>query len=219
MDEENFLYIMSRSDDVINVAGHRLSSGALEEVRGISECGSFSLRVFLSPCFILCLMCVLQVVLQHSAVGDCAVVGLDDRLKGVVPLALCVLRKGKLDQVARKPGTATFCRRSACIAFSLRCRSAEDRGRNCAGNCEAGEGKHRAGGCLQEGPLCARAAKDALWEDPTLLPVQPGQRETLQGLARFLHLPLNSRLDCSRLFVHLDLRNCPSFCCFFRYIL
>lgn len=32
MDEEGFLYIMSRSDDVINVAGHRLSSGALEEV-------------------------------------------------------------------------------------------------------------------------------------------------------------------------------------------
>lgn len=63
VDEENFLYIMSRSDDVINVAGHRLSSGALEEV-----------------------------VLQHSAVGDCAVVGLADSLKGVVPLALCVLR-------------------------------------------------------------------------------------------------------------------------------
>lgn len=33
MDEEGFLYIMSRSDDVINVAGHRLSAGALEEVR------------------------------------------------------------------------------------------------------------------------------------------------------------------------------------------
>lgn len=34
VDEEGFLYIMSRSDDVINVAGHRLSAGALEEVRG-----------------------------------------------------------------------------------------------------------------------------------------------------------------------------------------
>lgn len=34
VDEEGFLYIMSRSDDVINVAGHRLSTGALEEVRG-----------------------------------------------------------------------------------------------------------------------------------------------------------------------------------------
>lgn len=92
MDEENFLYIMSRSDDVINVAGHRLSSGALEEVRGNSECVFF-------PCvFSLCFVlpnCVLQVVLQHPAVGDCAVVGLDDSLKGVVPLALCVLKNGK----------------------------------------------------------------------------------------------------------------------------
>ncbi|KAK1906601.1 Acyl-CoA synthetase short-chain family member 3 mitochondrial [Dissostichus eleginoides] len=65
VDEEGFLYIMSRSDDVINVAGHRLSAGALEES-----------------------------VLQHPAVGDCAVVGLEDPLKGVVPLALCVLKNG-----------------------------------------------------------------------------------------------------------------------------
>ncbi|KAI4888829.1 hypothetical protein NFI96_023938 [Prochilodus magdalenae] len=62
-DDEGFLYIMSRSDDVINVAGHRLSSGALEES-----------------------------VLQHPGVVDCAVVGLEDPLKGHVPLALCVLR-------------------------------------------------------------------------------------------------------------------------------
>uniref|UniRef100_A0A669C347 Acyl-CoA synthetase short-chain family member 3, mitochondrial n=1 Tax=Oreochromis niloticus TaxID=8128 RepID=A0A669C347_ORENI len=65
LDEEGFLYVMSRSDDVINVAGHRLSAGALEES-----------------------------VLQHSAVGDCAVVGLEDSLKGHVPLALCVLKNG-----------------------------------------------------------------------------------------------------------------------------
>ncbi|XP_077449804.1 acyl-CoA synthetase short-chain family member 3, mitochondrial isoform X1 [Stigmatopora argus] len=64
-DEEGFLYIMSRSDDVINVAGHRLSAGALEES-----------------------------VLQHPAVADCAVVGLEDPLKGHVPLALCVLKNG-----------------------------------------------------------------------------------------------------------------------------
>ncbi|KAF7665187.1 hypothetical protein LDENG_00150790 [Lucifuga dentata] len=68
VDEEGFIYIMSRSDDVINVAGHRLSAGALEES-----------------------------VLQHPAVADCAVVdcavvGLEDTLKGHVPLALCVLR-------------------------------------------------------------------------------------------------------------------------------
>lgn len=63
VDEEDFLYIMSRSDDVINVAGHRLSTGALEEA-----------------------------VLSHTSVADCAVVGLEDSLKGHVPLALCVLR-------------------------------------------------------------------------------------------------------------------------------
>uniref|UniRef100_A0A6Q2Y0F4 Acyl-CoA synthetase short-chain family member 3, mitochondrial n=1 Tax=Esox lucius TaxID=8010 RepID=A0A6Q2Y0F4_ESOLU len=63
LDEEGFLYIMSRSDDVINVAGHRLSTGALEES-----------------------------VLMHSGVVDCAVVGLEDSLKGHIPLALCVLK-------------------------------------------------------------------------------------------------------------------------------
>uniref|UniRef100_A0A3Q3AHX4 Acyl-CoA synthetase short-chain family member 3, mitochondrial n=1 Tax=Kryptolebias marmoratus TaxID=37003 RepID=A0A3Q3AHX4_KRYMA len=67
LDEEGFLYIMSRSDDVINVAGHRLSAGALEES-----------------------------VLLHSAVGDCAVVGLEDKLKGHVPLALCVLKNEEI---------------------------------------------------------------------------------------------------------------------------
>lgn len=41
------------------------------------------------------LVCVLQSVLQHPAVGDCAVVGLEDDLKGVVPLALCVLKNGE----------------------------------------------------------------------------------------------------------------------------
>uniref|UniRef100_A0A3B3ZDC4 Acyl-CoA synthetase short-chain family member 3, mitochondrial n=1 Tax=Periophthalmus magnuspinnatus TaxID=409849 RepID=A0A3B3ZDC4_9GOBI len=65
-DEEGFIYIMSRSDDVINVAGHRLSAGALEES-----------------------------ILQHPAVGDCAVVALEDALKGHVPLALCVLKNGE----------------------------------------------------------------------------------------------------------------------------
>ncbi|XP_061124258.1 acyl-CoA synthetase short-chain family member 3, mitochondrial [Syngnathus typhle] len=65
VDKEGFLYIMSRSDDVINVAGHRLSAGALEES-----------------------------VLQHPAVADCAVVGLEDPLKGHIPLALCVLKNG-----------------------------------------------------------------------------------------------------------------------------
>ncbi|XP_015987852.1 acyl-CoA synthetase short-chain family member 3, mitochondrial isoform X2 [Rousettus aegyptiacus] len=65
MDEEGYLYVMSRVDDVINVAGHRISAGAIEES-----------------------------VLSHGTVGDCAVVGKEDPLKGHVPLALCVLREG-----------------------------------------------------------------------------------------------------------------------------
>ncbi|XP_055482166.1 acyl-CoA synthetase short-chain family member 3, mitochondrial [Psammomys obesus] len=64
MDEEGYVYVMSRVDDVINVAGHRISAGAIEES-----------------------------VLSHGTVADCAVVGKEDPLKGHVPLALCVLKK------------------------------------------------------------------------------------------------------------------------------
>uniref|UniRef100_A0A8D0XQE8 Acyl-CoA synthetase short-chain family member 3, mitochondrial n=1 Tax=Sus scrofa TaxID=9823 RepID=A0A8D0XQE8_PIG len=64
MDEEGYVYVMSRVDDVINVAGHRISAGAIEES-----------------------------LLSHGTVADCAVVGKEDPLKGHVPLALCVLRK------------------------------------------------------------------------------------------------------------------------------
>lgn len=53
---------MTRTDDVINVAGHRISTGRLEEV-----------------------------LLAHEAVAECAVVGRDDTLKGHVPLAFLVL--------------------------------------------------------------------------------------------------------------------------------
>lgn len=65
MDEEGYLYIMSRIDDIINVAGHRLSTGRFEEV--------------------LC---------QHPDVAEAAVIGVDDKLKGQVPLGLVVLKKG-----------------------------------------------------------------------------------------------------------------------------
>ncbi|XP_066490166.1 acyl-CoA synthetase short-chain family member 3, mitochondrial isoform X2 [Tiliqua scincoides] len=65
MDEDGYLYVLSRVDDVINVAGHRISAGAIEEA-----------------------------VLSHQAVADCAVVGLEDSLKGHIPVALCVLRNG-----------------------------------------------------------------------------------------------------------------------------
>ena len=65
MDEDGYLYIMSRIDDIINVAGHRLSTGRFEEV--------------------LC---------QHEAVAEVAVIGVDDKLKGQLPLGLVVLKKG-----------------------------------------------------------------------------------------------------------------------------
>ncbi|XP_053936062.1 acyl-CoA synthetase short-chain family member 3, mitochondrial isoform X2 [Cuculus canorus] len=65
MDEDGYLYVLSRADDVINVAGHRISAGAIEEC-----------------------------ILFHHAVADCAVVGREDPLKGHVPFALCVLREG-----------------------------------------------------------------------------------------------------------------------------
>lgn len=63
IDEEGYIYIMGRIDDVINVAGHRLSTGAIEEV-----------------------------VAQHPAVAECAVVGVSDELRGQVPVGLVVLK-------------------------------------------------------------------------------------------------------------------------------
>jgi propionyl-CoA synthetase len=64
-DEDGYLWIMSRTDDIINVAGHRLSTGAFEEV-----------------------------LAAHADVAECAVIGVADELKGEVPLGLVVLKKG-----------------------------------------------------------------------------------------------------------------------------
>jgi len=65
LDEDGYLYIMARTDDVINVAGHRLSTGAMEEVLS-----------------------------SHPAVAECAVIGVADSLKGQMPLGFLVLKKG-----------------------------------------------------------------------------------------------------------------------------
>jgi propionyl-CoA synthetase len=64
-DEDGYLYVMSRIDDVINVAGHRLSTGAMEEV-----------------------------LAAHPDVAECAVFGVADELKGELPLGLVVLKAG-----------------------------------------------------------------------------------------------------------------------------
>ncbi|MGL4591535.1 MAG: AMP-binding protein, partial [Aestuariivirga sp.] len=65
MDEDGYLYIMARTDDIINVAGHRLSTGGMEEV-----------------------------LAGHPSVAECAVIGIADALKGQVPLGLVVLKSG-----------------------------------------------------------------------------------------------------------------------------
>ncbi len=63
IDEDGYVFIMSRTDDIINVAGHRLSTGAMEEV-----------------------------LASHPDVAECAVIGVSDELKGQVPLGFLVLK-------------------------------------------------------------------------------------------------------------------------------
>jgi propionyl-CoA synthetase len=64
-DEDGYVFIMGRTDDVINVAGHRLSTGEMEEI-----------------------------VADHPAVAECAVIGINDALKGQVPIGLVLLKDG-----------------------------------------------------------------------------------------------------------------------------
>jgi acyl-CoA synthetase (AMP-forming)/AMP-acid ligase II len=66
MDEDGQVYVMARDDDVINVAGHRLSTAALEEA-----------------------------LLEHPCISEAVVVGVPDTLKGDVPLGLYVTTKGR----------------------------------------------------------------------------------------------------------------------------
>jgi propionyl-CoA synthetase len=64
-DEDGYLFVMGRTDDVINVAGHRLSTGSIEAV-----------------------------LASHPAVAECAVIGVYDQLKGQLPRGLVVLKSG-----------------------------------------------------------------------------------------------------------------------------
>ena len=64
-DEDGYVFVMARTDDIINVAGHRLSTGALEEV-----------------------------LASHPDVAECAVIGVADALKGQVPVGFVVLKAG-----------------------------------------------------------------------------------------------------------------------------
>jgi propionyl-CoA synthetase len=65
VDADGYLFVMARTDDIINVAGHRLSTGAMEEV-----------------------------LAEHPDVAECAVIGVADAMKGQVPLGLVVLNAG-----------------------------------------------------------------------------------------------------------------------------
>jgi len=65
IDDDGYLWIMSRTDDIINVAGHRLSTGAMEEI-----------------------------LASHPDVEECAVVGVADEIKGEVPVGFIVLKSG-----------------------------------------------------------------------------------------------------------------------------
>ena len=64
-DDDGYVYVMSRTDDIINVAGHRLSTGGMEEV-----------------------------LAGHKDVAECAVLGIKDELKGEVPCGFIVLKAG-----------------------------------------------------------------------------------------------------------------------------
>ncbi|HEX5770837.1 MAG TPA: propionyl-CoA synthetase [Nocardioidaceae bacterium] len=68
IDEDGYLYVMGRTDDVINVAGHRLSTGSMEAV-----------------------------IAQHPAVAECAVIGAADAMKGQLPRGFVVLKAGVTD--------------------------------------------------------------------------------------------------------------------------
>jgi propionyl-CoA synthetase len=70
IDEDGYVFVMSRTDDIINTAGHRLSTGGMEEI-----------------------------LADHPDVAECAVLGVDDQLKGQVPIGFLVLNAG----VEREP--------------------------------------------------------------------------------------------------------------------
>lgn len=100
VDEDGYLFIMGRIDDVINVAGHRLSTGAMEEV-----------------------------VAKHQDVAECAVLGANEQLKGQVPVGFAVLKAGverdpaeivkELVQMVRADIGAVACFKQCAIVTAL----------------------------------------------------------------------------------------------------
>jgi propionyl-CoA synthetase len=99
-DEEGYVFIMGRTDDVINVAGHRLSTGEMEEI-----------------------------VASHPAIAECCVIGVNDPLKGQQPIGLVLLKNGievdeagleaELVAMVRKEIGAVACFRKAIVVQRL----------------------------------------------------------------------------------------------------
>ena len=96
-DRDDYVYIMGRIDDVINVAGHRLSTGEMEEI-----------------------------VASHPAVAECAVMGINDEMRGQVPIGLVVLKDGAtldeatlekelVEMVRKEIGAFAYFRRAAVV--------------------------------------------------------------------------------------------------------
>ena len=100
IDEDGYVFVMGRVDDVINVAGHRLSTGQMEELIG-----------------------------SHPGVAECAVVGIDDELRGQVPVGFAVLKDGvemnhqdlekELVSIIRKEIGAVACFRKSALVKRL----------------------------------------------------------------------------------------------------
>ena len=94
-DDDGYLFIMGRTDDVINVAGHRLSTGEMEEI-----------------------------VAGHPAVAECAVIGIEDADKGQVPVGLLILKDGVNEEIESLQAALTALVRQEIGAFANFKRSA-----------------------------------------------------------------------------------------------
>ena len=164
VDEDGYLYVMGRTDDVINVAGHRLSTGSMEAV-----------------------------LAGHPAVAECAVIGVHDELKGQVPRGLVVLKAGvdiDPDAAARRAGAAVRDEIGAVAAFrqvDVVAGAAEDPVGQDPAPDDAGDRRRpgRAGAVHDRGPGRARrAAADVAAEPLTAEPGPPGQPRCVSSLRK-----------------------------------
>ena len=141
VDEDGYLFVMGRIDDVINVAGHRLSTGSIEAV-----------------------------LAAHPAVAECAVIGVADEIRGQVPRGFVVLKAGASDdglaeelvQAVRDEIGAVACFKLVDVVHALpKTRSGKILRKTMRG---IADGKRRAGAVDDRGPGGARRAEADLAE-------------------------------------------------------